>query len=97
MEQLCHRCGGHIIRANEVGLDDEEVIDGQSESLSAEKELKLLKAQVQDFARVCKVRRCVHSWSMCCYRPKADLGFTRFIHYITWLSVHDNKTRKNRP
>lgn len=54
-ERLCHRCGGHIIRANEVGLADEEVIDGQSESLSAEKELKLLKAQVQDFARVCKV------------------------------------------
>jgi hypothetical protein len=54
-EQLCHRCGGHIIRANEVGLADEDVIDGQSESLSAEKELKLLKAQVQDFARVCKV------------------------------------------
>lgn len=54
-ERLCHRCGGHIIRAEEVGLDDEEVIDGQSESLSAEKELKLLKAQVQDFARVCKV------------------------------------------
>lgn len=55
-ERLCHRCGGHIIRASEVGLADEEVIDGQSESLSAEKELKLLKAQVQDFARVCKVR-----------------------------------------
>lgn len=54
-ERLCHRCGGHIIRASEVGLADEDVIDGQSESLSAEKELKLLKAQVQDFARVCKV------------------------------------------
>ena len=33
--------------------------DGQP--LSAEKELRLLKAQVQDFARVCKVRTCF-SW-----------------------------------
>ena len=57
----------HDRRASDLlAVDDVIVEDGQP--LSAEKELRLLKAQVQDFARVCKVRE--REAALC--RPRAE-------------------------
>ena len=57
----------HDRRANDM-LDVDDVIVEDGQPLSAEKELRLLKAQVQDFARVCKVRE--REAALC--RPRAE-------------------------